>query len=319
MARLTFCNAALFCLGLALAACEEDMEPIVDGGSDSDAGEDAGADAGEDAGRGGDAAPTTREIELQFEARVGSAVFDCTETYDQIGTSKVRVSMSDFRFYVYDVRLIDEADREVPLELTQDGQFQLENVALLDFENRTGSCVNGTPDTNALVKGVVPEGRFKGLRFGVGVPNALNHSDVAATAAPLNLTAMAWTWQLGRLFTRIDARVETSSGNRPTFVIHVGSNGCQGNPAAGQTVTCARPNRAAIELTDFDPENDKIVLDYAKLVANVAVDQDQGGESGCMASVSDPECQSLFEQLGLDLQSGSPGSSAQVVFGAEPK
>jgi uncharacterized repeat protein (TIGR04052 family) len=305
MASRTFCKVAVLSLGLALAACEEDMEPMLDGG-ETDAGKDAGPAA-------------TRAVELQFEARVGSALADCNETYDQIGTSKVSVSLRDFRFYVSGVRLIDEADREVPIELTEDGQFQHEGVALLDFEDRTGGCVNGTSDTNTLVKGKLPEGRFKGLRFDVGVPSALNHTNPTEMMPPLNLTAMSWSWRAGRLFTRLDSVVETSSGNRPAFLIHVGSDGCQGNPEADQTVTCARPNRAAIELTDFDPERDKIVLDYAKLVADVALDQDQGGETGCMSSPSDPECTSLFEQLALDPQSGSPSSREQVVFSVEPK
>jgi uncharacterized repeat protein (TIGR04052 family) len=304
MVHRTLCNAGVLALGLALAACEDDTESLLDA-SDGDAGNDA--------------APEPRAIELSFEGRVGSAVFDCTQTYDQIGTSKVRVSFSDFRLYVYDVRLIDEADQEIPLALTQDGEFQYEDVALLDFEDRTGSCANGTAVTNTLVKGTLPAGSFKGLRFGVGVPSALNHTNPPETPAPLNLMTMAWTWQAGRLFTRLDARVETDSGNRPPFLIHLGSDRCTGNPGAGQPVSCARPNRAEVELASFDPERDKIVLDYAQLVAGVALDDDQGGESGCMASESDPECQSIFGRLGVDPVSGSRGADAQVVFSVEPK
>jgi uncharacterized repeat protein (TIGR04052 family) len=328
MAYRTLCNAGVLALGLALAACEDDMESLLDASADAgdqEAGDDdaGGHEAGPgDAGHDGspaDAAPEPRSIELSFEARVGSAVFDCAQTYEQVGTSKVRVSFSDFRLYVYDVRLIDEAEQEIPLELTQDGDFQHEDVALLDFENRTGGCVNGTVETNTVVRGTLPDGNFKALRFGVGVPSALNHGDPLQAPSPLNLTAMLWTWQAGRLFTRIDTRVETSSGNRPAFLIHLGSDGCSGNPVAGQAVTCARPNRSAIELADFDPQRDKIVLDYAKLVAEVALDNDQGGESGCMAGAADPECQSIFGQLGLDPQSGAPGGDAQVVFSVEPK
>jgi uncharacterized repeat protein (TIGR04052 family) len=324
MVYRTLCNAGVLALGLALAACEDDMESMLDAGAD-DAGHGDAADEHE-AGPGDasndshtDAAHEPRTIELSFEGRVGSAVFDCTQTYDQIGSSKVRVSFSDFRLYVYDVRLIDEADQEIPLELTQDGEFQYENVALLDFEDRSGSCANGTAVTNTLVKGTLPAGTFKGLRFGVGVPSTLNHTNPPETPAPLNLMTMAWTWQMGRLFTRLDARVETGSGNRPPFLIHLGSDRCAGNPGAGEAVSCARPNRAEVALSDFDPERDKIVLDYAKLVAEVALDHDQGGESGCMAGADDPECHSIFGQLGLDPQSGAPGGDAQVVFSVEPK
>jgi uncharacterized repeat protein (TIGR04052 family) len=329
-------NACVLSLGLALTGCEDDVESMLDAGEhdagehdagERDAGEhDAGEhDAGEhDAGEhdagdaSADAAPASRSIELSFEARMGSAIFDCADTYDGLGSSGVSVTMSDFRFYIYDVRLVDDGDREVPLALEQDGEFQHEDVVLLDFENRTGSCVNGTPETNSVVKGTLPAGNFKGLRFGIGVPSALNHADPTKAASPLNLTAMLWPWTMGHLFTRIDARVEGGT-SRPSFLIHLGSDGCTGNPAAGQTVSCARPNRAEIELTNFDPARDKVVLDYAKLVAEVALDMDQGGESGCMASVSDPECLALLEQFGVDPATGMPGSSQQAVFSVEPK
>lgn len=300
-------NACVLALGLASAACEDDMESMLD----------ASTDGGQVSGDAGGGEP--RSVELSFEARMGSSVFDCAETYDDVGTSGVSISMIDFRFFVYDVRVIDEAGHEVPLTLEQDGDFQAQDVALLDFENRTGSCSNGTPETNSVVKGTATAGKIKGLRFGIGVPEALNHADPNKAPSPLNLTAMTWPWTQGYLFTRIDARVETGSGNRPAFLIHVGSDGCTGRPQAGETVTCARPNRAEIELTNFDPERDKVVLDYAKLVAEVALDMDKGGESGCMASVSDPECVSLLGRLGLDPQSGKPGSEDQVVFSVEPK
>lgn len=309
MVSRTVCNTGVLALALAVAACEDDMESMLD----------ASADGGEqEAGAGGDAA-AARPVELSFEARVGDAVFDCAQTYDAIGSSNIRVEMLDFRFYIHGVHLVDDAGREVPVALTQDGAFQYEDVALLDFEDRTGSCSNGTSDTNALVKGTVPEGNYKAVRFAVGVPEALNHTDHANTPAPLNLTAMVWTWQAGRLFTRLDARVATESGARPSFLIHLGSDQCSGNPAAGDSVTCNYPNRAEVELADFDPERDKIVLDYAKLVADVALDQDQGGDPGCMSDASDPECVSIVGKLGLDPQTGAPGASAQSVFSIEPK
>jgi len=46
----------------------------------------------------------------------------------------------------------------------------LDDLALLDFEDGTGGCVNGTPDVNDRVAGTVPEGHYTGLRFTLGVP-----------------------------------------------------------------------------------------------------------------------------------------------------
>ena len=35
----------------------------------------------------------------------------------------------------------------------QDGKWQLDDLALLDFEDGTSSCVNGTPEVNDRVTG----------------------------------------------------------------------------------------------------------------------------------------------------------------------
>jgi uncharacterized repeat protein (TIGR04052 family) len=325
------CSAAL-----VFAACEDDpasmLDATVDAGDydadghehDADGHEhDAGEhDAGEhDAGGepDADAGGSPIQLELSFEGRVGSAEFDCTQTYAELGTSKVSARLKDFRFYVYDVRLLNEAGEEVSLELTQDEMFQYQNVALLDFEDATGSCSNGTTATNKVIKGTLPAGTYKGIRFGVGVPFALNHGNFDLQPPPLNLSALAWPWTLGHVFVRIDATVVVSAGPTPSFVIHLGSDMCSGNPAAGEEVSCVHPNRAAIELSDFDPESQKIVFDYAALVAKVALDDDQGGEVGCMAGAADPECDSIFGQLGIDPETGVPAGAAQSVFSAVPK
>jgi hypothetical protein len=38
-----------------------------------------------------------------------------------------------------------------------------------------------------------------------------------------------------------------------------------------------------------------------------------------MSASSDPDCNALFSQLGLDLDTGGPGALAQSVFRAIPK
>ena len=70
----------------------------------------------------------------------------------------------------------------------QDGLWQYENVALLDFEDKTGGCRDvGTVETNAQVVGTVPEGDYTGLTFDLGVPFELNHIDASTAPSPLNV------------------------------------------------------------------------------------------------------------------------------------
>ncbi|MEM8720705.1 MAG: MbnP family copper-binding protein [Cyanobacteria bacterium P01_G01_bin.39] len=153
------------------------------------------------------------EIAINFEAFVGESEFACGESYEEIGTGSSTITPTDFRFYVSDVALIDEDGNAVPLELEQDGKWQHQNVALLDFEDGTDSCDNGTPETRTQVVGTIPEGDYESLSFTLGVPSQLNHNDAAIAPSPLNLTSMWWNWQGGYKFLRLDLETEQAIAN----------------------------------------------------------------------------------------------------------
>jgi len=155
----------------------------------------------------------TKEVAINFEGWVGEDEFVCGESYDGVGVSETTVTPKDFRFYVSDVALIDEDGNAVPVELEQDGKWQYENTALLDFEDGTGSCDNGTADTNATIVGTVPEGDYQSLQFTLGVPKKLNHEDAAIAPSPLNLTSMWWSWQGGYKFLRADLETDSAIAN----------------------------------------------------------------------------------------------------------
>ncbi|MEL6495352.1 MAG: MbnP family copper-binding protein [Cyanobacteria bacterium J06623_7] len=151
----------------------------------------------------------TREVTIDFAAYVGETEFACGESYDEVGSAASTITPTDFRFYVSDVALIDEDGNAVPVELEQDGKWQYQNTALLDFEDGTNTCDNGTADINTAVVGTVPEGDYRDLQFTLGVPQELNHDDAAIAPSPLNLTSMWWNWQGGYKFLRAD--IETDS------------------------------------------------------------------------------------------------------------
>ena len=155
----------------------------------------------------------TKKIAVDFKAVVGDREFACGESYESIGTSESTVTPTDFRFYVSDVALIDESGNAVPLELEQDSKWQYQNVALLDFEDGTSACDNGTAEMNTTVVGTVPEGDYQGLQFTMGVPEDLNHEDAAIAPSPLNLTSMWWNWQGGYKFLRVDLETDKAIAN----------------------------------------------------------------------------------------------------------
>ncbi len=269
----------------------------------------AANDAGVSADDGVDA-PATTAFSLTFEARVGAEPFACDKTFTGVGTSASTWAPKDLRFYVHDVRVVDDAGKEVPVALIADGKWQTDQVALVDFENKTGGCTNGTTDVNATVRGEVPSGTVaKGVRFRVGVPEALNHQDQAAAPSPLNLSTMFWSWADGYKHVRI----EGASATQPGWLVHLGSTDCS---ATDGTTTCARSNRPEVAFDAFDAGAQKVVVDLAKLLEGSDVDANAGGPVGCMSGATDPDCAPLFERLGLDA-SGAADASKQVVFRVE--
>ncbi len=111
---------------------------------------------------------STQPVTIQFAAQVNGQPFACGQRYAGIGTSGSTITPGDLRFFVSDVQLVEASGRTVPVTLTQDGMWQLEGITLLDFEDGSGPCRNGTTATNTAVRGTTPAGHYTGLRFTLG-------------------------------------------------------------------------------------------------------------------------------------------------------
>lgn len=278
-----------------------------EGGQGGQGGE--GAQGGQ-GGQGGSGGPVA--VSITFEARVGAEVFDCTKTYPGLGTTAAEMKIADFRLYVHDVALVAKDGTTVPVTLDQDGAWQHENLALLDFESGSGACVNGNGELNTKIAGTAPAGDYDGVAFKLGVPFALNHEDVAVAPSPLNLSGLFWSWNGGYKFMRIDG---VAVGASKAFNVHLGSTNCKDDGGGGVS-SCGRPNRPEVVLTGFDPLTKPILIDYAEIVSGNDLTQDGGGAPGCLGAAVDPECAAIFERLGLDLSTGEP-QPGQTFFRTE--
>ncbi|NOS99227.1 MAG: metallo-mystery pair system four-Cys motif protein [Phycisphaerales bacterium] len=257
-----------------------------------------------------------RRVVLKFAANVGDRPAECGTMYDALGTTGEPAEILDLRFYVCNIRLVDDEGDEVPLTLEQDGKWQVQDVALLDFENGTGACGDtGTIDVNAQVVGTVPPDAYTGVMFDVGVPFDLNHADLAASPSPLNVGAMFWTWAIGHKFIRVD--LQTADGLR--WNMHLGSTMCESDgPMDPPVSACARVNLPSLAIGEFDFDHDAIVFDVAALFASSDLTQDTPDTaSGCQTFPDDVnECTDLFPNLGLDFATGAcvEGCANQRVF-----
>jgi len=268
-------------------------------------------------------------------------------------TQQIAGQMVDIRFFISNVLLWDAAGNAVPLNMTEDTN-QSKNVALMDFGRNTGTVAipSCTTAYKTAITGMVVPGTYTGISFTLGVPvrsvdmtTKLNHSastTAMATAAaasaptaafanpipPLDTVAqpgMAWNWQGGRKFTKIEFKTTVPAkkfaagvvGANAVFNVHLGSTGCAGNPVTGIDTACTNPNRLGVKLSAFNAAADTVKLDLAALYANVDATYEDGGAAGCMSGTTDKECVGIFKSLGLSLTNGQTltGAAIQTVFG----
>jgi uncharacterized repeat protein (TIGR04052 family) len=238
-----------------------------------------------------------QDVALPFEAVFGSRPFSCRETFTA-GTKASEVKPLDFRFYVHDVVLTTTGGERVPVELTSDGVWQRDGVALVDLESGDGTCTSGTPATHPSVVGRAPRrSDYQGLSFKVGVPEAMNHLDAARAPAPLNEPGLWWSWSGGYKYMRLDV---ATPANPEGFYFHLGATDCTGTVGAFQ---CAKGNVASIDLPFFVPGQSRIRADLSAFYAGLDVDKTPDFQAdfvaGCMAFTGDPECPEMMNQLGL--------------------
>jgi uncharacterized repeat protein (TIGR04052 family) len=247
---------------------------------------------------------TTGDVTLQFALTAAGEPVACGQTYPDFGTAQNSIELLDARFYLSNIRLISMDGAETPLQLTPDDKWQSDQVALLDFEDGSALCADGgTAETNHTVKGTVTPGYYTGIAFDMGVPFDLNHQDVTAASAPLNVPALWWNWQYGYKHARIDLRTDVAENN--TFFVHIGSTGCDAaSPEQSPATACTNPNLVSVRLTGFNPTTSVITADLTDLLANVNLSENAPEPPGCMSMAMDPDCTHLFPNLGLTLMDG---------------
>jgi len=251
------------------------------------------------------------------------------------GAQNTAGKLVDTRFYVSNVLLIDAAGNAVPLAFADNGVYQSANgLALIDFgynSAASGSPVSCTTTYNTTITGKVPPGTYTGVSLTIGVPirsanftTKLNHINTADTAAPgpLQNSAMAWSWQSGRKFTKIEFQPDVAidkigTATTTKWNVHIGSTGCAGDPTVATNETaCTNPNRLALKFDAFNATTQKIVLDVGQLFRQADMTFDGGGAVGCMSGTTDPECAPIFKTMGIDITTGKTlsGAGAQTVF-----
>jgi uncharacterized repeat protein (TIGR04052 family) len=266
-------------------------------------------------------------VSIPFAAEIGGKPFSCAETFAGLGSTAAEAQAVDFRLFVSEAALVKADGSLQSIALEQDGQWQLEGLALLDFEDASGACANGTAGVNTTLRGTVPDGKYTGLAFTIGVPFEQNHVDPTVSAAPLNTTAMFWNWQGGYKFVRIDlvptaimgmtedagAEAGMGHGNAKGWFLHLGSTMCDAASKTEAPKACANENRMAIRLEGFDPAANTVVIDPAPVLAEADLMENAPETSpGCMSFPKDADCMTVMGKLGLPYMEVPAGAQSLV-------
>lgn len=273
-----------------------------------------------------------QDVTINFAAEVAGTPFSCAQTYEGLGAKKTAMTVTDFRLFVSEPALIRADGSLVPLMLEQDGQWQYDNIALLDFEDGSAACSgSGNAPTNTVVRGTVEDGEYVGLAFTVGLPFEHNHVDTTVAPAPLNTTGMFWTWQDGFRFMQINMKaamtdMPASEGHEAAsaaangmdmgggWFLHLGSTQCAANsPTEVPGSACASPNLVSVLLPSFDAASNMVVIDPAPVVADADLSTNTPETApGCMAFPGDADCVTVMPKLGLAYD-GEPASTQVLV------
>lgn len=240
-------------------------------------------------------------VEIEFAASFDGRPARCSSP----GTA----GLTDLRLYVHDVSLLGEDGRPVDAALQPDGAWQSADVAMIDLEDGSGRCVNGTPATNSILRLRADGTATTGLAFVVGVPFEFNHADPLTAGAPLDDTAMHWHWRSGYKFLRAGV-----SNADDAYWIHVGSTACDGTTR--NITRCRSPNRIAVVLEQFDPASQVVVVDLDALLGGV--DLGDGQPSDCASGPDEVACAGPFAALGLRHGDNRP-AERPIVFRVEQR
>jgi uncharacterized repeat protein (TIGR04052 family) len=262
--------------------------------------------------------------EIRFEAAINGAAFECGKSYSHVGLTQSMMTPNDFRMFISDVNLIEANGKLVPLELIQDNVWQVENVALIDFENGSDVCRNGTKPLNKTIKGSVPKGEYKGIQFVLGIPFKLNHGNPTVAPSPLSSTAMFWNWQGGYKFLKFDSSTNgrpiatqtpnaQGGGNASGFSVHLGSTVCASESKTTAPSSCKNPNVVTVRFDQFDVNQNVVVADMGAVLAQANIDINaEKTAPGCMSFPGDADCPPIMKAFGLPYEGQQGGD--QVFF-----
>jgi len=286
-----------------------------------------------DAAVSAEASAARQRVGIVFVPTVDNTPVSCNAVLRGLGTTGANAKLQDLRFYVAGTVNGVAVEEAVRLDANSyQYTSSSDSVALIDMENAAGLCAGDEP-RHMSITGTVPVGTYNKLIMTLGVPESLNHSATSTAPAPLNNTDMAWSWQSGRKFIKIEINPQNtktkafaqgiakydSAGNltgayNDSFYFHLGNTGCAVAPTTAAGYACTSDNTLPLHIHGFDYKTQRVAVDLKALFAQSNLQQEHGGAPGCMSGATDPECQAMWGVIGSSFvpQTTSTGSIVYV-------
>jgi len=207
----------------------------------------------------------------------------------KVGPEKWQLDYFGFYLTKPEVR-IDGKWQRVSFKQTQ---WQTQSTALLKFH----TLCSAPKDANNKIILDVSEGLLKlatNLRFTMGLPFDVNHTDPLAQASPLSDAGMFLNKQAGHRFLRLD--LSHAGANDKQWQYHLGSANCVSESVdTAPEASCAFTNRVEfiLPMTQLDSE-----LELEISVSNILAQVDLLEADSCeFGSPEAPPCKQLLRNL----------------------
>lgn len=154
-------------------------------------------------------------VNLQFKGYFADDLLEMyAQAYPYEGNTDVKFQL--FQFYVSDVTLLpaDPSAPEVPVL----------DIGLVSF--RDVQSAESAERGVTLQTGEAPAGRYRGIRFGIGVSPALNATQPSDYPPGHPLTDHYWSWATGYVFFKIEGNADTNRDGtfEDKLTFHIGLN-----------------------------------------------------------------------------------------------
>lgn len=160
----------------------------------------------------------------------------------------------------------------------------------IPFVARIAGAPFASADSYAGLDSAATKVQFLGFRLFVSSAGLIAADGTCVPVTPMGMNNAATTHSEG-----------AAHGGHDGGMLHLGPTMCAASEATTRpSQACANPDRVAVELHDFVPGINTVVIDPAAVEAGPGVTQDTPETyAGCMSFPNHPDCNTVLPRLGV--------------------